>query len=206
MGTPPVKPPIVHTAFPHSWSAEVLPGPPLIAPARQFVFPREVPGEEDALARGALRVGIKPAQGGAFLATCALGFRDPSLPSGLWSCPARDELLAVAGGYAYCLPTLQPERTELLEQRPVVAVLPVPQQSLLLLAGFHNILALGAEGIRWQTGRLTWEGIQLGAVDGIILSGTGWDMFTDADVPFTVDLTTGTHQGGGYRVSGSGKE
>ena len=71
-------------AFPHHWTAEVLRQPPLIAPAQQFVYPQNVSGEEDALARGALYVAVRSASGNPFLATCALGFSDPSLPSGVW--------------------------------------------------------------------------------------------------------------------------
>jgi hypothetical protein len=188
-------------AFPHTWSAEILPRPPLIAPARQFVYPQQIAGEEDALARGALLAQIRPAAGGGFLATCALGFRDPSLPSGLWSCPAPDELLAVAGGYAYRIDTLHPESPELLEQRPAVALFPIPEHNLLLLAGFHDVLALGEKGVCWRTGRLSWEGLTVTGLQGDLLHGTGWDMYTDRELPFTVDLRTGAHHGGGYLVS-----
>lgn len=185
--------------FPRNWSVKRLNTAPLIAPARQFVFPTQVPGEEDALNRGALFLEVRPAVGGTFLATCALGFRDPSLPSGVWSCPAEGELLAVAGGYAYRVDTQRPELTELLEQRPVVQVLPVRGEGLILLAGFHDVLAIGAEGVRWRSARLSWEGVTMTGVDGGELRGTGWDMFADAEVAFLLDLKTGQHEGGGYR-------
>jgi hypothetical protein len=196
-GTAPLAP---LEAFARSWAVEILKTAPLIAPARQFMFPQDVPGEEDALQRGALRLQVRPAGAPPFLATCALGFRDPSLPSGAWACPAADDLLAVAGGYAYRIPTQSPGSAELLEQRPVVAVLPVQEPALLLLAGFHDVLALGASGVLWRTGRLSWEGLTLGHVQEGLLHGTGWDMFADRDVPFTVDLRDGTHKGGGYTV------
>ncbi len=187
-------------AFAPSWKATLLPRPPLILPARQFLFPQQVPGEEEALNRGALLLEVKPASGGLFLATCALGFNEPALPSGLWSCPAPDDLLAVAGGYAYLIPTTAPGTTNFLPLRPVCAVLPAPKENLLLLGGFHTVLALGAKGILWQTGRLSWEGLTLGEVRDGILHGTGWDMFSDRDLPFGVDLGTGAHKGGGYLV------
>ncbi len=190
-------------AFPRTWAAEVLKSPPLIAPARQFMYPQHVPGEEDALNRGALLLMVKAPARGGFLATCALGFRDASLPSGVWSCPSPDHMLAVAGGYAYRIDTRQPEESQLLEQRPVTALLASPAHGLVLLAGFHDVLALGAEGVRWRTGRLSWEGVTLGLVQGDILHGTGWDMFTDAEVPFGIDLLTGRHTGGGYGPGGA---
>lgn len=189
---------IVHEEFPHTWSAQVLPAPPMIAPAKQFVYPLYVPDEEDAMARGALLLNVKPASGGVFLATCALGFRDPSLPSGVFACPRSDDMLAVAGGYAYLVDTLQPEHCVHLPLRPVTRILAAPDEGLLLLAGFHQVAAIGAEGLLWESRRLSWEGVQLGEVAYGKLHGSGWNMRTDRDVPFAIDLRTGEHTGGGF--------
>ena len=185
--------------FPATWSAEILSAPPLIAPARQFTWPQRVAGEEDTLARGALLVQVRPANGGTFLATCALGFRAPSALSGVWSCPRPDDLLAVAGGYAYLANTVTPERPLHLPLRPVAQILPAPEANLLLLAGFHTITAIGATGLLWETARLTWEGLTLTGIRDNHLHGLGWDMRTDRELPFTVDLTTGRHTGGAFQ-------
>jgi hypothetical protein len=190
-------------SFPHTWRAEVLTAPPLIAPVHQFIYPHLVPGEEDALARGALQVLVHRETGGSFLATCALGFADRSMPSGLSSCPNPQELCGVAGGYAYVIDTTAPERSTQIPLRPVVELLPLAEHGLLLFAGFHNILAWGREGLAWETARLSWEGLRLTGVgaaeDGTPqLHGVGWNMQTDKEVEFSVDLRTGAHTGGGY--------
>ncbi|QNI36162.1 hypothetical protein [Edaphobacter albus] len=187
--------------FPHSWTAEVLTSSPLIAPARQYTYPRQIAGEEDALARGALQLMIQPATGGQFLATCALGFTDRSMPTGLFSCPNPNELCAVAGGYAYIIDTLHPERSTHIPLKPVVEALPLPSQNLLIFTGFHTIYAWGTNGEAWHTSRLSWEGIRLLGVEGNTLRGTGWNMLTDRDVPFTIDLLTGRHEGGSFPPS-----
>jgi hypothetical protein len=184
--------------FPQSWTARILTAPPLIAPARQYVYPQFVPGEEDAMGRGALLLDVKPAAGASFLATCALGFRDPSLPTGVFACPRADDLLAVAGGYAYLVDTLAPEHCLHLPMRPVTQVLAAPTAGLILLAGFHHVLAVDTNGIRWQSARLSWEGVTMTHVDEHQLHGTGWNMRTDREVPFAVDLATGAHIGGGF--------
>ena len=191
----------MNDAFPQTWTASILTTPPLIAPARQFIYPQHVPGEDDALARGAMLLNVKPPSGGAFLATCALGFRDPSLPSGIFSCPRPDDLLAVAGGYAYLIDTLAPERCLHVPLRPVTQVLLAPDAGLILLAGFHTVAALDANGLRWQTARLSWEGVTLSEVRDDKLHGTGWNMHTNREVAFTADLLTGAHEGGGFELT-----
>jgi hypothetical protein len=150
------------------------------------------------MARGALLLDVKPSGGANFLATCAQGFRDPALPTGVFSCPRAEDLLALAGGYAYLINTLAPERCLHLPMRPVAQILPAPTAGLILLAGFHDILAIDANGLRWQSARLSWEGVTMTHVDANHLHGTGWNMRTDREVPFSVDLTTGAHTGGGF--------
>ncbi len=184
--------------FQHDWRAETLKTPPLIAPARQFTYPQHIAGEEDAMARGALQILVHPTAGGTFLATCALGFTDPAMPTGVYTCPTPQELCAVAGGYAYIIDTAHPERSTHIPLKPVVEVMPLPQHGLILFAGFHSILAWGATGIAWQTARLSWEGLRITGVEANTLHGTGWNLLTDRDTPFTVDLLTGSHQGGGF--------
>lgn len=183
-------------AFEPDWNVEVLAKPPMIAPARQFVYPQQIAGEEDALARGALLLMVKPAGAGTFLATCALGFTDPSMPTGVFACPNLRELCAVAGGYAYIVDTTQPEHSTHIAMRPVAEVKVLTAQRLLLFVGFHTIAAWGANGLAWETERLSWEGIRLREVKDDTLRGFGWDLMADKEVPFTVDLATGQHQGG----------
>jgi hypothetical protein len=182
--------------FPRSWSSEILKVPPLIAPARQYTYPLQIAGEEDALARGALLLMVKPVVGGAFLATCALGFTDPSMPTGIYACPNADELCAVAGGYAYVIDTTRPELCTQISLKPVADVKILAEQGLLVFVGFHSMVAWGASGLTWETRRLSWEGLRLGDVNDGVLHGFGWDLMADREVAFTVDLRTGESKGG----------
>jgi hypothetical protein len=186
-----------HLEFAHIWSAEILAAPPLIAPARQFVYPQIVPGEEEAIARGALQMMVR-VPGGDFLATCALGFDSTAMPTGIWSCPDPDELCAVAGGYAYCIRASDPARSVFLPLRPVVEVRAVVESELLLFAGFHSLLAWGRDGLLWQTARLSWEGLRITEIADGKVHGFGWDLQSDKDVAFAVDLATGHHTGGAF--------
>lgn len=179
--------------FTHDWQAEVLERPPLIAPARQYVYPQAV----EEVERGALLVLLRVRSGAVpVMTTFALGFEDPALPHGVWSCPNPNQVCAIAGGYAYIVEADQPERWQQIPYRPVVSVHAAPQQSLLIFSSFHKLWALGKNGMSWETKRLSWEGLRVTEIHGGQLHGFGWDLNTDAEIPFSVDLATGQHTGG----------
>jgi hypothetical protein len=176
-------------SFPRRWSAEVLPARPLILPSRHFTYPRDA----EEIERGALEVLVRPDAPDTqpFLATCALGFRDPAVPTGLWSCPKPEEICAVSGGYAYLIDTTAPENFTMIAYRPVLAVRAILDHGLLLFVGHHSILAWGAEGKAWESAKLSDEGVTISSVEGVVLRGLGWEMMSDKEAPFAVDLKNG---------------
>ena len=184
---------VLHFPFPHNWQAEVLAARPAILPARHFVYPREA----EEVERGALEVMVRPGDGAQpFLATCALGFRDPAAPTGLWSTPNPDELCAISGGYAYMIDTRAPERFTMISYRPVLQVLSAVAQGLMLFVGHHSILAWGAQGQAWESAKLSDEGITIRGFANGQLHGLGWEMVADRETPFTLDLRTGRQAAG----------
>ncbi len=218
--TPPAVTPILNLSFPHSWQAQILPARPAILPARHFIYPRHA----EEIERGALEVLVRPeadstrsAPGLAsetweiksiplanrnsqpFLATCALGFRDPAVPTGLWSTPNPEELCAVSGGYAYLILTTTPERFTMIPYRPVLQVLASSANGLLLFLSNRTILAWGQTGQLWESEKLSDEGLTISSLDTSldtsdapnILRGLGWQMKSDKETPFALDLRTG---------------
>ncbi len=181
--------PTIQLSFPHYWKAEILPARPLILPKRHFVYPLQA----EEVERGALEVLVRPDARGVqpFLATCALGFHDPVVPTGLWSTPRLKEICAVSGGYAYVIDTTAPERFTMIPLRPVLEVRPVIAKNLLLFVGHHAILAWGELGEAWQSEKLSDEGLTILGVQGGVLRGLGWSMMTDKETQFALDLRTG---------------
>jgi hypothetical protein len=180
---------IVDLSFPHRWQAEILSARPLILPPRHFIYPRAA----EEVERGALEVMIRPDAPDAqpFLATCALGFRDPAAPTGLWSTPEPWKICAVAGGYAYLIDAAAPDHFAMLPYRPVLEVRAVVTETLLLFVGHHSILAWGSSGQAWESAKLSDEGVTIAGIDGGVLLGRGWEMMSDREKPFALDLRTG---------------
>jgi hypothetical protein len=179
--------PRIELSFSHAWQAEVLAARPLILPPRHFVYPREA----EEVERGALEVLVRPDAAQPFLATCALGFRDPIVPTGIWSCPKPEELCAVSGGYAYLLNTGEPQSFTMLPYRPVLDVLSLPALGLLLFVGHRSILAWDGEGQAWESAKLSDEGITIRAIEDHVLHGLGWEMMADKETSFALDLHNG---------------
>jgi hypothetical protein len=200
----PMKNFVTDLTFPHNWQARILPARPLILPPRRFVYPREAEEVERGAMELMVRVNADGLTSGAtspeflrqeFLATCALGFNDPVVPTGIWSCPNPDELCAVSGGYAYIIDTTSPERFTMISYRPVLEVRPVREMNLLLFVGHHAILAWSADGLAWESEKLSSEGITNVAIDRTIIRGRGWDLLTDKETDFALDLRNGQRFG-----------
>jgi hypothetical protein len=183
--------------FGHDWQAEVLAARPLILPGRHFVYPAQV----EEVERGAMELLIRPPEGVPFMVTCALGFAGPEVPTGVWACPDPSWICVAAGGYVYLIDTRDPKHWEQLEYRPVTEIRALPDHELLLFAGFHSLQAWGREGKSWQTGRLSWDGVRITGTRGDSLYGLGWDMQTDQELEFEINLKTGEHQGGAFMQS-----
>ncbi|HEX7730269.1 MAG TPA: hypothetical protein VF392_14655 [Terracidiphilus sp.] len=189
--------PTINLTFPHRWQARILPARPLILPQRNFVYPAQA----EEVERGALEILItfEPSHSQEkhspsaqeFLATCALGFADPIVPSGLWSCPKPEEICAVAGGYAYLINTVEPEQFTFLALRPVLSIHVAVAAQRLIFVGHRGILAWGPDGLAWDAGKLSDEGITVARIDDTTLHGLGWEMMTDQETPFVLDLATG---------------
>ena len=195
----------VNLSFPHDWQVEILLERPAILPVRHYVYPRIA----EEVERGALEIMVRPLTESnlpaisreprgprlgpemPFLATCALGFRDPVVPTGVWSTPNPRELCAVSGGYAYIIDSATPENFTMLEFRPALEVRALVEDRLLLFVGHCSLIAWGPEGEAWKTGKLSDEGITITSFENGILHGTGWEMMTDRERAFAVDLRSG---------------
>jgi hypothetical protein len=179
--------------FPHNYEVRMLEATPPVHPIEKlYHYPAEL--EEGDRSGAYLRV--TPQIGPAWVGFFALGFDSDQVVSSICSTPDPERFCVVVGGYAYLVKAAEPADWLRVEQRPVVDLRVLPQQSLLLFVGFTSITAVGGSGIAWTTKRLSWEGLTITEIDGDKLLGHGWDALADEEVPFEVDLKTGKHTGG----------
>ena len=179
--------------FPRNYEVRMLEAAPPVHPIEKlYHYPVEL--EEGDRSGAYLRV--TPQDGPAWVGFFALGFDSDQVVNQVCSTPDPERFCLAVGGYAYLVKASAPAEWQRIEQRPVVDLRVLPQQQLVLFAGFTSITAFSNSGLAWTTQRLTWEGLAITEIDGDKLLGHGWDALADKEVPFEVDLKTGRHTGG----------
>jgi hypothetical protein len=179
--------------FPRNYEVRMLEAAPPVHPIEKlYHYPIEL--EEGDRSGAYLRV--MPQDGPAWVGFFALGFDSDQVVNQVCSTPDPERFCLAVGGYAYLVKASAPAEWQRIEQRPVVDLRVLPQQQLVLFAGFTSITAFSNSGLAWTTQRLTWEGLTITEIEEDKLLGHGWDAVADKEVPFEVDLKTGKHTGG----------
>jgi hypothetical protein len=126
--------------------------------------------------------------------------RAPDAVTGLFSAPAPGTLCAIAQGAAYLVNVRTRNYCVVSRSAPVMAVASLPGVNLLLLATPWLVTAIGHDGVAWRTRRLAIDGLRLDETDGSRLAGVA-DPDSAEPREFTIDLLTGSHQGGAMVTS-----
>lgn len=101
-------------------------------------------------------------------------------------------LLVVAGGVSYLVPVDEPEKYLVLPLQPVRDVQCAEAERLVLLAGYSDLLAIGADGaIRWTAKDLVSDGFDEVRVTPSTVEVRGFDPAEGHEVEMTVDLASG---------------
>jgi hypothetical protein len=187
--------------FARNYEVKILEAAPPIHPVEKLYH---YPVELEEGDRAGVYVRVEPQGKSPWTAFFATGFDSDLAINAICSCPDPDSFCAIAGGYAYVVKASDPAKWFRIEQRPVTALRAITELELILFVGFTSITALGIEGIKWTTERLSWDGISISAVKGSELQGMAWDAIANREVPFAVDLQTGKHSGGARPRASSG--
>jgi hypothetical protein len=120
--------------------------------------------------------------------------------SGIFCHPNEQEVIVISGGQGYVIDPA----TRTLKRTiggAIDAVYRIKSLNLLVF-GHQGIFleAIGTEGQRWYTRRLSWDGFEDVTVDGGTIVGKGWNVIDNCWQSFSVDLLTGRSTGGGYRI------
>lgn len=130
--------------------------------------------------------------------TWVANFRGGSSPAtSLHRHPDRAYVLVLAGGDAWIVDPKSRDARLLDKTIDRVWELNPPPDLVLSWQGLAFI-RLGATGIVWHTRRISWDGFDQVRMTDHAIEGQAWTPLGDVWVPFSVDLASGTSQGGSF--------
>jgi hypothetical protein len=179
-------------SFPRRYEAEALGA--LDVPDDLLYFP----------ARPRLMVRVNPKRGDEWAG--AFGEDYPGGLTGLYTTPDDRALCVVSSGHGYFIETTDPSSWFRVECIPVRFVLPFPRHGVLVFGNFTDFVAYRFDDesidvrleIAWRTARLGWDDLEVTQVTDDRIEGRAWHAPDDRMLGYSVDIRTGSHEGGAY--------
>ncbi|MFQ6311466.1 hypothetical protein [Lysobacter capsici] len=154
------------------------------------------PGAVETGGQDGLTVRVDPNNGDPWTGVFAPGKLGANCITGIFSAPNPLEICVVSSGQAYLIDVISPRRYSVLPVIPVTAVRSSEKHKILIFSDHTQLLAIDASGVAWQTERLSWDSFRITSIDDDVIRGVFWDIQSESEQGFEVDLATGAHVGG----------
>lgn len=179
------------SAFPRSYRAKVLDELPTTK-LQTLYFP----GASEISGRDGLIVSVIPNQGSPWIGVFGFGFGGGAVTA-LSSTADASKLLVVSRGAGYFVSSENSSDWHgIREIIPITTVRPAPEHGIIVLADYTTIAAVGAAGLVWKTGRISFDGIVITNIESGYVEGEACDPTTPVRPRFRVDIRSGKHEGG----------
>ena len=110
--------------------------------------------------------------------------------------PNGDAVIVIAGGDCYIVDIASKLLIETFGGQ-FVAAIKIPDKSMVVLESSTDFEAVDQKGKAWRSERISWDGIRNVALQQNVLTGEAWS-YEDIWIPFSLNLTTGKHEGGAF--------
>lgn len=114
----------------------------------------------------------------------------------VFGAPAPEQVGVVASGRAYFVRPLAPSVWSEVPLMPVTQVVADVDGGVLAFVGITTLAGFDRDGHCWTSEELSWDGLDITAVEDGRAVGVSWDGAQECEVPVEVDLRSGRHSGG----------
>jgi hypothetical protein len=146
--------------FARHFHCEVLDEIPNVEDRRRHFFPEA--GRDGLLLR------MTPRDAESWIGTFAFG---AGRFSRVLSLPDPEKVCVVSRGEGYIVSARDPRAWEALRFAPITDARAAPAAGVVVFAKLTEMMAYGATGVRWRTGRLAWDGLKILEVTGKSITG-----------------------------------
>jgi hypothetical protein len=175
-------------AFPREFEVELVKEMTGAEPERVFSFARE--GQR--MTTDAITLRILPRQHQPWIGRFVFGDPTGRWMSAVLSCPDPRELCVVSSGTGYVVKTHDPTLWSNVVSTPIVEVRQAIDAHLLLFADLTKLTGYGAGGLKWQSPRVSADGIEDIQVSARQVAVTGWDAARQHKRRVVIDLIDGS--------------
>lgn len=178
---------LLKAGWPHNYEVEILSGLPPIGPE---------PVQLRATSQGIGREGLVVRVTVAAVSWVGNFQRGDGKLTGIYSTPSIDHVCVVASGRGYWVQAQDPADCHIVEAYPIQDAKPIAEIGLLIFADYTDLVAYGAQGRRWVSQRVSWDGITILHADEHGVVGRAYDATKEQEVGFFVDTESGRLEGG----------
>lgn len=132
----------------------------------------------------------------AWFGSFEAGSISPNAANGFFRHPDPWKACVVSSGQGYVLDVRNPSDWSEIDLRPIMGVVEHAEAGVLILWDFTRFAAMGADGLRWKTPSISWDGIKDVRVSGDLIVSSVWDAATSKFCQVEVNANTGEFVGG----------
>jgi hypothetical protein len=104
----------------------------------------------------------------------------------------RSEVCVIASGAGYIVRADDPRQWQPVRCIPIRNAIAIPEQDLIVFADFTRLVAYGPDGPKWESARLSSDGLEDISVHDDRLLLTGWDAATQRHKRIAVRIADGS--------------
>jgi hypothetical protein len=156
----------------------------------QYYFPREETGTFGLVIR------FEPPEGTSWVGFFEDGYESPQALTGVFGWPDPQRICAISKGQGYLVNVGDPSDFVVIDGVfPITFARPVVEKGLFVLTDFTKLTAFSVEGVKWQTDRISWDGLRNIEIREDDIIGEAWSAPEETWIPFEIDILTGEEKG-----------
>ncbi len=150
------------------------------------------PGASETGGRDGVLLRIVPVAGDAWVGSFAPGHPGHNSINQVMSCPDPHEVCVISSGAGYIVRVDNPSDWQSARSIPVCDARAILDERLLVLSDFTKLVAYGVDGLKWESPKVSSDGIQIIDITDGHLGLVGWDAAQQKKVRVSVNLDDGS--------------
>ena len=174
--------------FDHHYKVEEIWGTAGYPNATRKIF---YPGASEKGGKDGHLLKIIPATGETWIGSFAPFNPKSNFASRVMSCPDPNAICVISSGAGYIVRTDNPSDWQGIPSIPVCDARSVLDKHLLVFSDFTNLVAYGAEGLKWKSPQVSSDGIRIINIADGQIAVEGWDAAQQKKIRISVDVEDG---------------